>query len=59
VKVEAWITDDFARELFAAAGQDFDALKERARTADFEPVPLGATATSTWAWSGDRSGRRT
>jgi Zn-dependent M28 family amino/carboxypeptidase len=43
--VEAWITDDFARELFAAAGQDFDALKERARTADFEPVTLGATAS--------------
>jgi Zn-dependent M28 family amino/carboxypeptidase len=44
LKMEAWITDDFARELFAAAGQDFDALKERARTAEFEPVALGATA---------------
>jgi Zn-dependent M28 family amino/carboxypeptidase len=43
--VEAWVTDDFARELFAAAGQDFDTLKEQARTADFEPVPLGATAS--------------
>jgi hypothetical protein len=42
--VEAWITDHFARELFAAAGQDFDTLKEQARTPGFEPVPLGATA---------------
>ncbi len=47
LKVEAWITDDFARELFATAGHDFDALKDRARTADFEPVPLGATAEFT------------
>jgi Zn-dependent M28 family amino/carboxypeptidase len=44
LKVEAWITDDFARQLFAAAGQDFDGLKERARSPDFEPVALGATA---------------
>jgi Zn-dependent M28 family amino/carboxypeptidase len=44
LKVEAWITDDFARELFAAAGHDFDELKEQARTPAFEPVPLGATA---------------
>lgn len=44
VKVEAWITDDFARELFAATGHDFDGLKEGARTADFQPVSLGARA---------------
>jgi Zn-dependent M28 family amino/carboxypeptidase len=44
LKVEAWITDDLAREVFAAAGHDFDTLKERARTAEFEPVSLGATA---------------
>jgi hypothetical protein len=47
LKVEAWVTDDFARQLFTAAGQDFDTLKERARTADFEPVALGATADFT------------
>jgi Zn-dependent M28 family amino/carboxypeptidase len=44
LKVEAWITDTFARELVAAAGHDFDELKERARSARFQPVPLGATA---------------
>jgi Zn-dependent M28 family amino/carboxypeptidase len=44
LKVEAWITDGFARELFTAAGHDFDALKEQARRPDFQPVALGATA---------------
>ena len=45
VKVEAWITEDAARRLMTAAGQDFDALKERARTPGFEPVPLNGTAS--------------
>ena len=44
VQVEAWITEDMARALFSAAGQDFDELKARARSSDFEPVELGATA---------------
>lgn len=42
--VESWITLDFARELFAAAGHDFDELKEAATSRDFEPVPLNGTA---------------
>ncbi|HEX6937970.1 MAG TPA: M28 family metallopeptidase [Longimicrobiales bacterium] len=45
VAIEGWITVDKARELFAAAGQDFDALKEAARRPDFKPVPLNAKAT--------------
>jgi len=44
VQVEAWITEEMARSLFRAAGQDFDELKARARSSDFEPVELGATA---------------
>ena len=44
LKVEGWITRDMAEELFAAAGHDFEAMKAAARTRDFEPVPLGATA---------------
>ncbi len=44
VAIEGWITDVKARELFAAAGHDFDALKEAARRPDFQPVSLGATA---------------
>jgi Zn-dependent M28 family amino/carboxypeptidase len=44
VAVESWITDAKAKELFAAAGQNFDALKQAALGRDFKPVPLKATA---------------
>ncbi len=40
-QLEGWIQRDFAVELFRAAGQDFEALKRRAQTRDFRPVPLG------------------
>ena len=43
--VEGWITLDQAKGLFEMAGQDFEALKRKAATRDFQPVPLGATAT--------------
>jgi Zn-dependent M28 family amino/carboxypeptidase len=45
VRVESWITLDKAKELLQASGQDFDALKRQARSKDFRPVALGATAT--------------
>ncbi|HYT73379.1 MAG TPA: M28 family metallopeptidase [Vicinamibacterales bacterium] len=45
VNIEGWITVDAARKLFSLAGQDFDALKKRAVSKDFRPVPLGVTAT--------------
>ncbi|HEY7119081.1 MAG TPA: M28 family peptidase [Tepidisphaeraceae bacterium] len=38
--VEGWVTVDAARRLFAAAGQDFDAMKKSAVRRDFRPVPL-------------------
>jgi Zn-dependent M28 family amino/carboxypeptidase len=44
-KVEGWIHLDRARELFKAAGQDFDALKKAATARDFKPVPLGTQAS--------------
>jgi Zn-dependent M28 family amino/carboxypeptidase len=44
-KVESWISEDGARRLFRLAGQDFDALKARAATREFRPVPLGETAS--------------
>lgn len=44
VPVEAWIQLDKAKEIFAAAGQDFDSLKEQALRRDFRPVSLGAVA---------------
>ncbi len=45
--VEGWITLDRARKLFAMAGQDFDALKKKAVSRDFQPVPFGVTASVT------------
>ncbi len=39
--VNGWLTNDAARRLFAAAGQDLDALTARARQQGFRPVPLG------------------
>jgi len=45
--VEGWITLDKAKELFKAAGKDFDALKKDALSRDFRPVPLGMTASAT------------
>jgi Zn-dependent M28 family amino/carboxypeptidase len=45
VGIQAWITYDRAKELFKAAGKDFDQLERAARERDFHPVPLGATAT--------------
>ena len=38
VAVESWITLDKAKELLAATGQDFDALKKAAVTKDFKPL---------------------
>jgi Zn-dependent M28 family amino/carboxypeptidase len=43
--VEGWISLDRAKQLFKMAGQDFDALKARAATREFKPVPLGVTAS--------------
>ena len=47
VAVEGWITLDQAKQLLAMSGQDFDALKKRAATREFKPVPLGTTASIT------------
>ncbi len=45
--IESWITLDQGRELLKMAGQDFDTLKKQAATREFQPVPLGITATMT------------
>jgi Zn-dependent M28 family amino/carboxypeptidase len=44
--LEAWIQRDLAVELFRAAGHDFEALKRRAQTRGFAPVPLEGVALS-------------
>jgi len=45
--IEGWITLDSAKALLTSAGQDFDALKQKAATREFKPVPLGVTASMT------------
>ena len=45
--VEGWIPLERARALFAMAGRDFDGEKARAATREFQPVPLGVTASVT------------
>jgi Zn-dependent M28 family amino/carboxypeptidase len=47
VAVESWITVDKAKQFFAAAGQDFEAMKKAALSKDFKPVPLNAKANFT------------
>jgi Zn-dependent M28 family amino/carboxypeptidase len=44
VPVEGWITLEKAKELFAAGGQNFDALHAAAAHKDFKPVALNAKA---------------
>ena len=46
VTVEAWLTEARARELLRLAGQDFDALRQRAATRGFRAVPLAGTTAS-------------
>ncbi|MES2682602.1 MAG: M28 family metallopeptidase [Pseudomonadota bacterium] len=46
VPVQGWLTVEKTRALFAAAGQDFDALKASALSRNFAPVALDATASA-------------
>jgi Zn-dependent M28 family amino/carboxypeptidase len=43
VAVEGWFTLETTQALFADAGLDFAAEKEKARSASFRPVPLGVS----------------
>ncbi|MGI9236171.1 MAG: M28 family peptidase [Woeseiaceae bacterium] len=44
-QINAWLTEDTARELVAMAGFDLDELREAAFNRDFKPVPLGITTS--------------
>ena len=46
VGFESWIQLDLAKDLFRAAGLDFEAAKKAARRRDFQPVPLKATISA-------------
>ncbi|WP_188503207.1 M28 family metallopeptidase [Pontibacter amylolyticus] len=45
--VESWITEDKARELFTASGNNFEKLKSAAAQKGFKPVALNAKANFT------------
>ena len=45
IRFEGWATEESARRLLAAAGQDLDALVASAKTREFRPVPLGITTS--------------
>jgi Zn-dependent M28 family amino/carboxypeptidase len=46
VGIEGWLTLPKAKQLLAAAGQNFDSLKAAARAKDFKPVALNAKANA-------------
>ncbi|MFL6635733.1 MAG: M28 family peptidase [Massilia sp.] len=41
--LQGWISEDMARTLFAASGQDLDRLRAAAEVRGFKPVPLAAS----------------
>ena len=45
--LDSWIQRDLAVQIFAAAGQDFEAAKLAAKRKDFRPIELGATLSAT------------
>ena len=47
--LESWIQRDVAKQIFAAAGLDFEAAKAAARRKDFQPVDLKASLDATGA----------
>ena len=44
-QINAWVTEDSARDLVRMAGHDLDELREAAFNRDFKPVPLGITTS--------------
>ncbi len=45
VAVEGWLTEETASAILEAAGHDLGSLQTAAASPDFEPVPLGLTAS--------------
>lgn len=44
LQMRSWMTDDTAKKIFNQAGKNLDELREQAKTRNFQPVKLGATA---------------
>ena len=45
LRFAGWMTEEVARNLFKAAGQDLDVLTTQAASRSFQPVPLGVKLT--------------
>jgi Zn-dependent M28 family amino/carboxypeptidase len=45
LKFAGWMTEEEARAVFSAAGQDLNALTQQASSRSFQPVPLGIKLT--------------
>ena len=45
LSVKAWATEEACRRIARLSGQDLDALRARAESRDFRPVPLGVSAS--------------
>jgi Zn-dependent M28 family amino/carboxypeptidase len=58
VMVEGWITLETAQAIFAQAGLDFQELKAKAATREFQAVPLGLTASVSMRNTVERSTSR-
>jgi Zn-dependent M28 family amino/carboxypeptidase len=48
-QMNGWLTEDAARKVLKAAGQDLDALTKAAQAKGFKPVPLGLTAGTSFS----------
>ncbi len=48
-QMNGWLTEDAARKVLKAAGQDLDALTKAAQAKGFKSVPLGLTAATSFA----------
>ncbi|HSF11607.1 MAG TPA: M28 family metallopeptidase [Erythrobacter sp.] len=47
--MNGWLTEDAARKVLTAAGQDLDALTKAAQAKGFKPVPLGLKLSTSFA----------
>lgn len=48
-QMNGWLTEDAARKVLKAAGQELNALTKSAQAKGFKPVPLGLTAGTSFA----------
>ena len=48
-QLNGWLTEDAARRVLKAAGQDLDALTKAAQAKGFKPVPLGMNLSTSFA----------